>query len=213
MVTQITDHSTVCSKGSRAKSSKLSITGPLCWESIGQIWMPSTKGQWCRRCVHVMTSSWIKSYFRCCPARLELQTLSSRHIRFSSELREHHRGGWYRVYRNQNISFTDFLIFLPTTIQGIQCDIRSNRWGCLNLWYFRDFCLDCLWRFSLDHFTDFKRHDPAFLEAAFNPLCAKLFRGNINIYMYLHFMSLVHSDMTQIAETFPRVRQGPIFST
>ena len=43
-----------------------------------------------------------------------------------------------------------------------------------------------------------------------NPLRAKFFRGNINIY--LHFLSLHHIDMTQIVEILPRVRQGPIYS-
>ena len=44
-----------------------------------------------------------------------------------------------------------------------------------------------------------------------NSLRAKFFRGNIN--MYLHFMSLLHIDMTQVAEILPHVRQGPTYST
>ena len=44
-----------------------------------------------------------------------------------------------------------------------------------------------------------------------NPFQAKLFRGNIN--MYLHVMSLVHIDMTQLVEILPGVRQGPTYST
>ena len=44
-----------------------------------------------------------------------------------------------------------------------------------------------------------------------NSLHAKFFRGNIN--MYLHFMSLLHIDMTQVAEILPHVRQGPTYST
>ena len=43
-----------------------------------------------------------------------------------------------------------------------------------------------------------------------NPLRAKFFRGNINIY--LHFLSLHHIDMTQIVEILPHVRQGPTYS-
>ena len=34
-----------------------------------------------------------------------------------------------------------------------------------------------------------------------NPLCAKLFRGNKNIY--LHYMSFLHIDMTQVVEILP----------
>ena len=44
-----------------------------------------------------------------------------------------------------------------------------------------------------------------------NPLSAKFFRGNINIY--LHFISLLHIDMTQVVGIFPRVRQRPTYST
>ena len=39
-----------------------------------------------------------------------------------------------------------------------------------------------------------------------NPLRAKFFRGNI----YLHFMSLLHIDMTQVLKILPRVRPGHI---
>ena len=54
MVTQITDHSTFCWKGHQQRNHQSSgISGPLCWDSIGQILNPSTKGQWCRRCVHI----------------------------------------------------------------------------------------------------------------------------------------------------------------
>ena len=44
-----------------------------------------------------------------------------------------------------------------------------------------------------------------------NPLRAKFFRGNINIY--LHFMSFLHTNKTQVVEIPPRVRQGPAYST
>ena len=43
-----------------------------------------------------------------------------------------------------------------------------------------------------------------------NPLHAKFFRGNINIY--LHFMSLLHIDLTQVLKTLPRIREGPTYS-
>ena len=42
-----------------------------------------------------------------------------------------------------------------------------------------------------------------------NSLRAKFFRGNINIY--LHFVSLIHIDMTQVLKILPRVREGPIY--
>ena len=45
----------------------------------------------------------------------------------------------------------------------------------------------------------------------FNPLGAKFFRGNINIY--LHFVSFHHIDMMQIVEILPQIRQEPTYST
>ena len=44
-----------------------------------------------------------------------------------------------------------------------------------------------------------------------NPLRAKFFRGNINLY--LHFMSFLHTNKTQVVEIPPQVRQGPSYST
>ena len=44
-----------------------------------------------------------------------------------------------------------------------------------------------------------------------NPLRAKFFRGNINIY--LHFVSFLHTDMTQVVEILPQIRQEPTYST
>ena len=43
-----------------------------------------------------------------------------------------------------------------------------------------------------------------------NPLRAKLLRENINIY--LHLMSFLHANKTQVVEIPPRVRQGPAYS-
>ena len=45
----------------------------------------------------------------------------------------------------------------------------------------------------------------------FNPLRAKFFRWNMNIF--LHFMSLLHIDMTQVLKIVPQVRPGPSYST
>ena len=46
---------------------------------------------------------------------------------------------------------------------------------------------------------------------SFNPLRAKFFRENINIY--LHFVSYLHIDMTRVAEILPRIGQGLAHST
>ena len=45
----------------------------------------------------------------------------------------------------------------------------------------------------------------------FNPLRAKFFRVNINIYLY--FMPFLHNNKTQVVQIPPRVRQGPAYST
>ena len=44
-----------------------------------------------------------------------------------------------------------------------------------------------------------------------NPLHAKFFWGNINIY--LHFVSFLHIDVTQVVEILPQIRQEPTYST
>ena len=44
-----------------------------------------------------------------------------------------------------------------------------------------------------------------------NPLRAKFFRGNINIY--LHFVSFLHINMTQVVEILHQIRQEPTYST
>ena len=45
----------------------------------------------------------------------------------------------------------------------------------------------------------------------FNPLRAEFFRGNINIY--LHFVSFLHIDTTQVVEILPQIRQEHTYST
>ena len=50
-----------------------------------------------------------------------------------------------------------------------------------------------------------------YLTAFLNSLHAKFFRGNINLY--LHFMSFLHIDKTQVVEILPQIRQGPTHST
>ena len=44
-----------------------------------------------------------------------------------------------------------------------------------------------------------------------NPLRAKFFRENINIY--LHFVSYLHIDTTQVVEILPQIRQEPAYAT
>ena len=44
-----------------------------------------------------------------------------------------------------------------------------------------------------------------------NPLCVKFFRENMNIY--LHFVSFLHIDTTQVAEILTQIRQDPTYST
>ena len=43
-----------------------------------------------------------------------------------------------------------------------------------------------------------------------NPLRAKFFRENINIYS--HFVSYLHIDMTQVVEILPQIRQEPAYA-
>ena len=45
----------------------------------------------------------------------------------------------------------------------------------------------------------------------FNPLHAKFFRGNVNIY--LHFMLFLHIDTMQLVEIPLQIRQEPTYST
>ena len=44
-----------------------------------------------------------------------------------------------------------------------------------------------------------------------NPLRAKFFRGNLNIY--LHFVSFLHIDATQVVEILLQIRQDPTYAT
>ena len=49
------------------------------------------------------------------------------------------------------------------------------------------------------------------LDPSFNLLEAKFFRESID--MYLHFMLILHINMTQVVEILPHVRQGSTYST
>ena len=50
-----------------------------------------------------------------------------------------------------------------------------------------------------------------YLRDLLNPLRAKFFRGNI--YIYLHFVSFLHIDTTQVVEILSQIRQEPTYST
>ena len=56
-------------------------------------------------------------------------------------------------------------------------------------------------------FTGLQNEQKSFV----NPLRAKFLRKNINIY--LHFMSFLHNNKTQVAEIPPWVRPRPAYST
>ena len=52
---------------------------------------------------------------------------------------------------------------------------------------------------------------PSALSMSINPLRAKFFRENRNIY--LHFVSFLHIDTTQVVEILPQIRQEPTYCT
>ena len=53
---------------------------------------------------------------------------------------------------------------------------------------------------------------PVFLDPLLlDPLRAKSFRGSVNIY--LHFVSFLHIDVTQVVGILPQIRQEPTYST
>ena len=53
--------------------------------------------------------------------------------------------------------------------------------------------------------------DPVLAQFGFDPLRAKVLRGNKNIH--LHFMPFLHIDMAQVVEIFHQVSQEPTYST
>ena len=56
-----------------------------------------------------------------------------------------------------------------------------------------------------------RHHDETSGFSVINPLRAKFFQGNINIY--LHVVSFLHIDATQVVEILPQIRQDPTYST
>ena len=57
----------------------------------------------------------------------------------------------------------------------------------------------------------YKRSLVRSFDAVINPLRDTFFRGNI--YIYLHFVSFLHIDTTQVVEILPQISQEPTYST
>ena len=73
-------------------------------------------------------------------------------------------------------------------------------------------CEDYADSLSLFHIPTFTSSTVTDLQVwLINPLRAKFFRGNINIY--LHFVLFLHIDATQVVEILPQIRQEPTYST
>ena len=94
--------------------------------------------------------------------------------------------------------------------------MSSGKWRpfCLSLIMLRvSVCFSFVSPFELPHhsklYLQFLYRDSQY--CIINPLRAKFLRENINIY--LHFMSFLHTDKTQVVEIPPWVRQGPAYST
>ena len=68
---------------------------------------------------------------------------------------------------------------------------------------------DALWELCNKSITRFMKDINGY--TMFNPLRAKFFRGNINIY--LHFVSFLHIDTTQVVEIPPQIRLERTYST
>ena len=82
--------------------------------------------------------------------------------------------------------------------------VQCWAWGCtIQEKYFK---LKHLFQLS-NHFKFLRRAR----RKVFNHLRVKCLRENINIY--LHFMSFLRTNRTQVVEIPPRVRQGPAYST
>ena len=68
-----------------------------------------------------------------------------------------------------------------------------------------------LWFASVFSSDDSAVHQVNIFSSPLNPLRAKFFIGNINIYLY--FMLLLHIDMTHALKILPQVRPGPPYFT
>ena len=123
------------------------------------------------------------------------------------------------------ITFSDAVTL---TFEPYTCTSKINRLGALSPAMFENTLRDWVvstpakstsifhynaWAECLPHFDVVDSPERAIeRDGWLNPLHAKFFRGNINIYMYLHFMSLLHIYLTQVLKTLPRIREGPTYS-
>ena len=116
---------------------------------------------------------------------------------------------WYDVLRRKLCVFLLQITFSNGSVKGIS--VKSII--CLSVhalnWYHCDYVI---WRYETHIF--FAR--PSWQinlwdQPQLYPLRAKCFRGSINIY--LHFVSNLHIDTTQVVEIRPQIRQEPTYST
>ena len=97
-----------------------------------------------------------------------------------------------------NSSAVAMVLHLPCTNPSIYVSHHSTK---------------CIWEWCLQNniLTPFVATHMTHQAYDINPLRANFFRGNISIC--LHFMSLLHIDLTQVLKILPQVRPGPIYST
>ena len=65
--------------------------------------------------------------------------------------------------------------------------------------------------FEIRQTLQVKRSIKTVLNTKGDTLCAKICNRNINIY--LHFVSFLHIDTTQVVEILPQIRQEPSYPT
>ena len=103
------------------------------------------------------------------------------------------------------------LVFNPqrrdnSTVKGIQIFhiidglAQDSYPQCAGKWRY-SMCWTMVWTAWLMMIHQMKR------SVVINPLRAEFFRRNMNIY--LHFMSFLHTNKTQVVEIPPQIRQGP----
>ena len=143
----------------------------LCGELTRDRWIPRTKGQWRRKCFHLMMSSWVRR-------SLSFQ-LCGRNI-------------------------------------GLIVHISVRKWCIMG---FFSWCIVGFVRWVYAHWCMMKQPligtDPCpprgkISNTWTNALRAELFKGNKNIY--LHFMSFLQIDLTQVLKILPQVGAGSTYS-
>ena len=123
----------------------------------------------------------------------------------------------------QNYHLTQHMVMLwNSNAWLVLC--KGNSWWQIDsphkgpvTWIFYDFFVGC-WNKMLEKESSCWWFETTWLLCAVivmwtlhvNHLCAKFFRGNIN--MYLHFMSFLDIDLTQVLKILPQVREGLTYS-